>query len=239
MFLRVKLAQKLLNWRNKTPMILTHPDRRLKRIAQEVDFNKMPRSERVRIVRKMASALGGTNYGQKLGLAAPQIGIPYRVIIVRGNVMFNPTWTPSKQPPNIITESCYSVPNRFFKVQRATGGWARWTNIDGNPCEDKINGLPAIVFQHEMDHLNGICCVDIGEEVEMQPSRTAEEENNNKNNMNPDTTENQNGADVANEEVTPVAPAGPEAGLGTPAEEVLPEAAPSEDATPAEEAQVA
>ncbi|MEX2053933.1 MAG: peptide deformylase [Candidatus Colwellbacteria bacterium] len=156
--------------------ILIHPDRRLKRVAQPVDFEKMSMQERTNIVRHMAIALGGATYGQKIGLAAPQIGINYRVVIVRGNVMFNPTWTPSKAPANIITEGCYSVPNRFFKVSRATGGWAKWTNIEGEPMEDKINGLPAIVFQHELDHLDGKCCADVGEEIE-QPSRTAEVKN--------------------------------------------------------------
>lgn len=129
--------------------------------------------ERTSIVRKMAAALGGVTYGQKLGIAATQIGINYRVIIVRGNVMFNPEWTPSKAPMTSMTEACYSVPGRFFTVYRAPYGWAKWTNIEGKPFEDKLTGVPAVVFQHELDHLDGKCCVDVGEELK-EPSRTPE-----------------------------------------------------------------
>lgn len=114
----------------------------------------------------MGAALQKTSYGDKLGIAAPQIGVNLRVIIVRGNVMFNPEWQPSRAPANTVTEGCYSVPEKTFKVQRAQYGWAKWTNIDGKPFEDKVSGLPAIVFQHEMSHLNGECLPDYGTEVE-------------------------------------------------------------------------
>jgi peptide deformylase len=151
--------------------ILTHPDRRLKRIAKPVDFDSMSMVERMSIVRRMSNALGGVTYGQRLGLAAPQIGINYRVIIVRGNVMFNPEWVPCKAPPNYITEGCYSVPGKQYRVARAPYGWAKWMTIEGKPMEDKLNELPAIVFQHEISHLNGECLPDYGEPIE-EPSQT-------------------------------------------------------------------
>lgn len=160
-----RLARILINFRNRVPKILIHPDRRLKRIAKQIDFDKTTPQERSNIVRKMGSALSKMTHGAHLGLAAPQIGINKRVIIVRGAVMFNPEWQASKAPPNITTEGCYSVPKLLFKVSRAQYGWAKWTNIDGKPFEDKLSGLPAIVFQHEIDHLNGVCCADIGEEI--------------------------------------------------------------------------
>lgn len=165
MSLRIKIAKMLLKYRNKVPTILIHPDPKLKRIAKPVNFDTMSLFERTRIVRRMGAALGAVTYGERLGLAAPQIGINYRIIVVRGNVMFNPSWTPTKASPNIITEGCYSAPGRLFKVDRAQYGWAKWTDINGRPMEDKLNGLPAIVFQHEINHLDGICCVDIGEEI--------------------------------------------------------------------------
>lgn len=145
--------------------VLIHPDSRLKKIAEPVDFEKTSREERVAIVRKLGATLAQQGYGMKLGIAAPQIGINLRVIIVRGNVMFNPEWRPSEAPTNQITEGCYSVPGKLFKVDRAPYGWAKWLNIDGKPFEDKLNRLPAIVFQHELGHLNGVCCADIGEEI--------------------------------------------------------------------------
>jgi len=121
----------------------------------------------VAIVRKLGMALAKQTYGMKLGISAPQIGINLRVMVVRGNVMFNPEWQPTKAPPEQGQEACYSVPKRIFKVNRAPYGWAKWTNIDGKPFEDKLTGIPAIVFQHELNHLDGICCIDIGEEIKI------------------------------------------------------------------------
>jgi peptide deformylase len=153
-------------------MIIIHPDKRLKRIAKSVDFNKMSLQGRTNIVRKMGAALGAVTYGQRLGLAAPQIGINYRVIIVDGNVCFNPQWNPARGQNVIMTEGCYSVPGKLFKVQRAKYGWVTWTDINGKPFEDKLSGIPAVVFQHEIDHLDGKCCADIGEEIDMKTGRT-------------------------------------------------------------------
>lgn len=160
-----RIVRILLEWRNKPPKMLIYPDPRLKRIAEPVDFNKIDLKERTAIVRKMGSALAKQDYGMRLGIAAPQIGLNLRVVIVRGNVMFNPEWTPSKTPQNEGQEACYSVPKKVFNVSRVPYGWVKWTNIDGKPMEDKLKGLPAIVFQHELDHLNGLCCIDIGKEI--------------------------------------------------------------------------
>ena len=165
-YLRIKLAKKAIEYRNRPMKFVLHPDPRLKRIAESIDFSTTSLEERIAIVRKMHNTLNNADWGDKLGLAAPQIGINKRVIIVRGNVMFNPEWNPSKAPKNLIKEGCYSVPGKNYNVERAPSGWAKWTNIEGRPFEDKLNGLPAIVFQHEIDHLNGLCCADIGEETE-------------------------------------------------------------------------
>lgn len=156
----------MLNFHNPVPKILTHPNKKLSRIAEPVDFEKTTLEERVKIVRTLGAALGKMDYGDRLGIAAPQVGINLRVMIVRGNVMFNPEWTPTKAPAETITEACYSVPGKFYKVPRAKYGWAKWTNIEGRPMEDKLTGLPAIVYQHELDHLNGKCCADVGEETQ-------------------------------------------------------------------------
>lgn len=165
---RFRFMKMLINMRNKPPKILLHPDEKLKRVALPVDFKKTTLEERTEIVRKMGAALNQQNWGQKLGIAAPQIGINLRVMVVRGNVMFNPEWNPSRAPAEFITEGCYSVPRKVFKVSRAPYGWAKWVNIEGRPMESKLNGLPAIVFQHELNHLDGTCIADIGEEIKIE-----------------------------------------------------------------------
>lgn len=156
---------KLFQWRNRPARVLIHPNRKLKRIAKEVDFTKTSKDKLVKILRKMHGTLISQKYGQRLGLAAPQIGINKRIIIVRGVVLINPEFIPTKAPKNDIIEGCYSVPNKVYKVSRAKYGWCRWYSIDGELREYRVKGLEAIVLQHEIDHLDGKCCVDIGEEV--------------------------------------------------------------------------
>lgn len=168
----VKIGMRLLKWRNRPPKFLIHPDPRLKRIAEPVDFERETYAMRMQTVRKMNNALGGATYGQRLGLAAPQIGINKRVIIVRGNVMFNPTWRPTRAPNNTIIEGCYSVPKKLYEVGRAPYGWAEWTDINGMQHKAKLKELAAIVFQHEIDHLDGKCCADVGKLIESpKPSK--------------------------------------------------------------------
>jgi peptide deformylase len=98
----------------------------------------------------------------KAGLAAPQLGISKRAVIIGGDVRLNPTFKPSAQR-ELGREGCFSVDNatRSFEVWRAKYGWARW--IDGKtlePREAKLAGLEARVFQHELDHLDGRRCYE-------------------------------------------------------------------------------
>ena len=175
LWLKFKIIKILLDFRNRPLPILKYPDKRLKRIAVPVDFEKTTIEERTTLVRKVGLALAKQNYGNHEGIAAPQVGINLRIIIVRGNVMFNPEWQPTKAPPEVAMEGCYSVPNKVFKVLRAKYGWAKWTNIEGRPMADRLNGLPAIIFQHELDHLNGLCCLDTGEEIKVESRRASQD----------------------------------------------------------------
>lgn len=159
-------VNRLLLWRNRAPKILIHPDIRLATPAKEVDFNKISRKKLVRIVSKMGSALASQGYGDKLGIAATQIGIPLRIMIVQGVVIVNPTWQPSKAPPDQRIEGCYSVPGKLYQVERARNGFATWKSIDGEERRYKLNGLNATIYQHEFDHLDGKCCADVGKLLE-------------------------------------------------------------------------
>ena len=149
-------------WRNRPIKVLVHPHPKLKLVSKEIDFKKTSAKELARIVSKMGAALKETGYGQKLGIAAPQIGINKRIIVVLGVVMVNPTWRPSRAPKESVVEGCYSVPFKTYSVHRDSYGWASWKSIDGVERRFKLNGLNAIVYQHELDHLNGLCCADVG-----------------------------------------------------------------------------
>ena len=170
-YLRVRfgIAKKLIQMRNRPPKVLKHPHRKLKIISESWDFEHSKIQDIVDLLRKMNAALYSMPYGMRLGLAAPQIGINKRVFIMGQRVIVNPEWNPSKAPPNEIVEGCYSVPGRMFKVPRAQYGWAKYQTFDGKWVEEKLKGLDAIVFQHELDHLDGKCCIDIGIEQFAKP----------------------------------------------------------------------
>ncbi len=165
LWLFYKAVKTIIGWRNRPQKILLYPTSGSLASPNPWTFRKQTREQRIKIVRKMGASLAQQKFGERLGIAAPQIGINLRVIIVRGNVMFNPEWRPVKNQTEYMIESCYSSPKKLYRVQRAKYGWAKWTNIDGKPFESKLKGIPAVVFQHELDHLNGVCCDSIGEKI--------------------------------------------------------------------------
>ncbi len=116
--------------------------------------------ETVRLFSKMFKTLIDMPYGERLGMAFPQIGISLRGIIVLGTAMANPEWHPVKQQSVDTIEGCYSLPaGDTYKRTRAAYGWIKWQNPQtGEWVEEKITGLKAIVFQHELDHINGLLC---------------------------------------------------------------------------------
>lgn len=108
----------------------------------------------------MIFTLASMEYGSKLGMAFPQIGIPLRGIIVLGTAMANPIFRPVKDLKIDVDESCYSLPGKVFRKIRPKYGWIKYQNpLTGEWTEErKTKGLEAIVIQHELDHLEGRLC---------------------------------------------------------------------------------
>lgn len=148
------------------PKILIYPDPALETVCDAVDFEKDSREYLQKVCEDLDLALQNTKYGQKLGLAAPQIGVNKRMFIAFGLVFINPEMRTTKVPQMIRSdEGCYSVPDKLYRVEKVKYFWATWYNIDGEKREAKLKGLEAVVFQHELNHLNGLCCADVGTEV--------------------------------------------------------------------------
>lgn len=146
--------------------ILTHPHASLETVCEPVNFEKDNRDSLQKICEDLDRALQGTTYGQRLGLAAPQIGVNKRLFIAFGLVFINPEMRTTKVPQMITSiEGCYSCPGKQYDVEKVKYFWATWYNIDGEKREAKLKGLEAVVFQHELNHLNGLCCPDIGKEI--------------------------------------------------------------------------
>jgi len=95
-----------------------------------------------------------------LGLAANQVGVPYRVFAMRGQpqnfVCFNPRIVLPSAEQIILDEGCLSFPGLVVKVKRPRNIRVRFDTPNGDTRTETFIGMSARVFQHELDHLNGL-----------------------------------------------------------------------------------
>ena len=144
--------------------ILIHPDPRLKKACAAID-------ELTDGLRKLADDMLETMYDAPgVGLAAPQVGILSRLIVLdcdkeegvppKPIVMFNPEVVASSEDTNVYEEGCLSIPDHFAEVTRPKKVEVRWIDRDGNEQSAGFDGLWATCVQHEIDHLNGKLFID-------------------------------------------------------------------------------
>lgn len=94
------------------------------------------------------------------GLAAPQLGIPLRFfisIIPGAELVINPRVLSMSEPFSIMSEGCLSLPGYTTPVRRSDDILADWTDQLGRRQQARLTEYAARIFQHETDHLNGIC----------------------------------------------------------------------------------
>jgi len=109
-----------------------------------------------------------------IGLAAIQVGVPKRLLVMdlqeeedeegkpirQPRVFINPEIIDPSEEISIYNEGCLSVPDQFAEVERPATCRVRWTDPDGVDHDEQFEGLLATCIQHEMDHLNGIVFLD-------------------------------------------------------------------------------
>lgn len=99
-----------------------------------------------------------------IGLAAPQINVPIRVIVCEINDKFyafiNPEIIKYSKKTSIMEEGCLSLPNIYGEVERPETIIIKAINQDGKKIKLKAFGLLSRVIQHEIDHLDGILFID-------------------------------------------------------------------------------
>ena len=143
--------------------ILTAPDPRLREVSKPVDaVTDDTRALMDDMLETMYDAPG-------IGLAAIQIGVPLRVIVmdlseeegVRAPLYFvNPEILDPSEELSIYQEGCLSVPEYFDEVERPTQCQVSFLDYDGKPQLLDAQGLLATCIQHEMDHLEGVLFID-------------------------------------------------------------------------------
>ena len=144
--------------------ILIHPDPRLKKLCTPVQ-------EITEDLRRLADDMLETMYDAPgIGLAAPQVGVNERVIVMdcvkdegaapRPIVMLNPEIVAASEETNVYEEGCLSIPEQYAEVTRPAEVSVRWLDLQGRRQEERFDGLWATCVQHEIDHLNGKLFID-------------------------------------------------------------------------------
>jgi peptide deformylase len=127
----------------------------LKTELDKFDFQNPP-TDPIQLAHDLAETMlakGG------IGISANQIGLPYRVFAMMAEkiiVCFNPILLSASDEQIVLEEGCLSYPNLFVKIKRPQEIRVRYTEPNGNIITEKFSGMTARVFQHELDHLNGI-----------------------------------------------------------------------------------
>jgi peptide deformylase len=167
--------------------IVTTPDPVLRRKARPVKkFDKNLQTLIDDMVETMRDAPG-------VGLAAPQVGVSDRVIVVefaeqeeteegqepkeiepRLYVMVNPEIVKSSPDTVNGVEGCLSIPGLLGEVERNHEVRIKALNRRGQPMKLKVEGWLARIFQHEIDHLNGVLFTDLATQV-WQPEEPIED----------------------------------------------------------------
>lgn len=94
-----------------------------------------------------------------IGLAANQVGVPYRIFAMRGSpenfVCFNPKIVHCSQEQVSLEEGCLTYPGLIVKIKRPQHIRVRFQTPNGETLTKQFTGMSARVFQHELDHLDG------------------------------------------------------------------------------------
>lgn len=127
------------------------------------------KSKRVRTidgsVRKLADDMIETMHAASgVGLAAPQVGVPLRVIVIglpeeEDFVLINPEVV-RRSGERLVTEGCLSVPGYFGEIKRAQRVTVKGKDLSGKEVRIKAEELLAQALEHEIDHINGVLYID-------------------------------------------------------------------------------
>jgi peptide deformylase len=144
--------------------VLKFPDKRLRQISKPID-------EITDEIRALAQDMCDVMYDEPgIGLAAPQLGVPVRLIVV------DTTWTQEdgERDPLILvnpeiterdgkitwTEGCLSVPDFEAEVERSANVRLIARDLEERPVDIAASEIQAVCFQHEIDHLDGVLFID-------------------------------------------------------------------------------
>ncbi|HLW92366.1 MAG TPA: peptide deformylase [Roseiarcus sp.] len=143
--------------------IIILPDTRLRQVSEPVkSVDDATRALMDEMVETMHEAPG-------IGLAAIQVGVPKRIVVLdlakkdeppQPRYFVNPEIVWSSEEKSTYEEGCLSIPEYYEEVERPARIKAKFLDRDGKLREIEAEGLMATALQHEIDHLNGVLFID-------------------------------------------------------------------------------
>ena len=136
--------------------LVNHNDPILTRMCEDFDFSNPP-FDPIEFAKDLVKHMYDWN---GIGLAANQVGVPYRVFAMRGMpenfVCFNPRIVDATTEEISLEEGCLSYPGLIVKVKRPKSIKVRFAMPNGDVRTDTFTGMTSRTFLHELDHLNGV-----------------------------------------------------------------------------------
>ena len=124
------------------------------------------------LVRDMTRVMIATN---GLGLSAPQVGKNYRMFVMGNSerlyACFNPQILMAGPEEKIQREGCLSFPGLWLSIKRPTWIIAAYQDVKGAMQQHRFEGIVAQCFQHELDHLDGICFTERAAKLSLKTAR--------------------------------------------------------------------
>ncbi|GMI45142.1 hypothetical protein TrCOL_g593 [Triparma columacea] len=148
-------------------MIVKYPHPSLREVNSEVSEEEIASGSIQKLAKEMFLVMYAAN---GVGLAAPQVGVNKRVMVynpsgdktkwMEETVFVNPKVTTTSEARSVEEEGCLSFPGMQGKVERPKWIKVEGVSLKGKKLKKKFTGFEARVFQHEYDHLDGVCYID-------------------------------------------------------------------------------
>ena len=149
----------------------TEPNNELRVRSVNVPATDVGSARVKRLVQEMKETMREEN---GCGLAAPQVGVHERIIVVDAGggpmAYINPEITGRSFRTFLFEEGCLSVPGVWGMVKRHRGVKVKAFDENGKDVAAEATGLEAVIFQHEIDHLDGILFIDRIEKFTRPPN---------------------------------------------------------------------
>ena len=163
------------------PLIPPTDPRLLMQIAPFIDdtLKEFDFKDRVDLSKVMYDTM--VKYGG-LGLAANQCGLPYRMFVMGGHPsieagkvrsIFNPLVNDVSKETVNMKEGCLSFPFLFLMINRPKWVSLKYTDQHGKEIEETLHGMPARIFQHENEHMNGYLFTDLVSKLKLDRAKKA------------------------------------------------------------------